>query len=64
MPHLPHFDYETPLLATGGTITAVWQFIEGHNLLGSMVTASVIALNCYKIYSLHKKNKRDNESDK
>tara|TARA_R110002012_G_scaffold82472_1_gene208365 strand:+ start:288 stop:467 length:180 start_codon:yes stop_codon:yes gene_type:complete len=53
-------DIETPLLTTGGGITAVLNFLEGdvlHVLMGIAVSISVIILNIFKIRKMYKDEK-------
>tara|TARA_R110002050_G_scaffold175921_1_gene308749 strand:- start:527 stop:715 length:189 start_codon:yes stop_codon:yes gene_type:complete len=59
-----HRDFETPLLTTGGIMTAIYQFAQGDlfNLfLGTSVTISVVILNIYKIrkYIREEKNEKN-----
>ncbi len=59
-------DFETPLLTTGGLVTAFYQFLEGdffNVFLGTLVTISVLLLNGVKIY-IHIKKIRKDEKDK
>tara|TARA_R110002050_G_scaffold1384_1_gene10104 strand:- start:26 stop:211 length:186 start_codon:yes stop_codon:yes gene_type:complete len=57
-------DIETPMVSTGGVLTAMWNFLqtdEVHMALGVLVSLSVIALNIVKIYTnLKNKNNEDN----
>jgi hypothetical protein len=57
-------DIETPMVSTGGVLTAMWNFFQAdevHMALGVLVSLSVIALNIVKIYTnLKNKNNEDN----
>ena len=54
------FDIETPILSTGGIITAIVNFLQGeliYNIIGIIVSITVIVLNVVKIYRLIKPKK-------
>ncbi len=53
-------DIETPILTTGGGITAILNFLEGdvlHILMGIAVSISVIVLNIFKIRKFYRDEK-------
>lgn len=53
-------DIETPILTTGGGITAILNFLEGdlfHLILGFAVSISVIVLNIFKIRKFYRDEK-------
>ena len=59
-------DLETPVLSTGGVITAIYNFVSGEPFqifVGLIVSLSVIFLNVSKAYRVltDKKNKDDNK---
>jgi len=59
-------DFETPLLTTGGIMTAIYQFVQGdifNLILGTLVTISVVALNIVKIF-IHLKKLREDEKNR
>jgi len=55
-------EINTPLLTTGGVVSAIYDFIQGdtfHLIMGAAVSISVVVLNIYKIrkYIRDEKNK-------
>ena len=60
-------ELETPVLTTGGAITAIYQFMQGdlfNLILGTVLTATIIVLNVFKIRKYYREEKeRRNENN-
>ena len=53
-------ELETPVLTTGGSITAVYQFMQGdlfNLILGTVLTATIVVLNIFKIRKYYREEK-------